>query len=172
MMTSLQNLDVKILNSIDKHCRTTLLDRIMPIVTDLGNGGIVWIFISLIMFANKKYRTESILVLCSLLLSTITGELIIKRLIRRKRPFTNEYECELLISKPITYSFPSGHTASSFAVVGIFWIFIGPYSLYVTFLALLIAFSRLYLKVHYPSDVLIGMLLGILCSFIVLAVYL
>ena len=171
MIASLKKMDLRLLNFIDVNFKNPILDKVMLFITSLGNLGAVWIFISLILALNEKYRTASLLILSSLLLTTFTGELIIKHIIRRQRPFSDVPKLNMRVRKPMTYSFPSGHTASSFASATIFWVIIKDYNVPVTILASLIAFSRLYLKVHYLTDVFIGILLGISCSLIVLAIY-
>lgn len=167
MLNSFQKIDNKILNFINSYLSSPLLDRIMPIITRLGNGGAVWILLSFFLIFNKHYRLEGYMVISSLLLTTIVGEGIIKHIIRRVRPCMKTNELTLLISRPITYSFPSGHAASSFAVAGIFIMLNRDISIYIIILAFLIAFSRLYLNVHYPTDVLTGIILGLLCSMII-----
>lgn len=171
MLSSFQRIDMKIINFIDNYVRCAFLDRIMPIITSLGNGGIVWLFLSIYLIHSSNYRMEGYMVFASLVLTTILGEGVIKHLIRRSRPFISIRERTLLISKPMTYSFPSGHSASSFAVAGIFIIMNNRLSVYITVLAALIAFSRLYLEVHYPTDVITGIILGLLCSIIVCKVF-
>ena len=143
----------------------------MPIITGIGNGGIVWIFLSIYLIHSGNYRVEGHMVLASLVLTTILGEGIIKHLIKRSRPFITIKERTLLIARPLTYSFPSGHSASSFTVAGIFILMNSSMSVYITILASLIAFSRLYLDVHYPTDVLTGIILGLLCSSIVYNIF-
>lgn len=167
MLNSFQRIDIKILDFIDRYLRCVFLDKVMPIITGMGNGGMVWIFLSLYLIHSNNHKMEGYMVFTSLVLATIVGEGVIKHLIRRARPFSLIKERTLLIAKPMTYSFPSGHSASSFAVAGIFIIMNSSISVYITILATLIAFSRLYLDVHYPTDVLTGIILGILCSIIV-----
>jgi len=171
MLNSFQNIDIKLLYFINTYLSFPLLDRIMTIITQIGNGGIVWIMFSIYLIHSTNYRMEGYMVIISLVLTAIIGEGIIKHLIRRARPFIKINQRALLISMPITYSFPSGHAASSFAVAGVFIIMNSDISIYITILASLIAFSRLYLNVHYPSDVLTGMLLGLLCSTVVCNVF-
>ncbi|MDT8716495.1 phosphatase PAP2 family protein [Clostridium sp. 19966] len=171
MMEFLQVIDIRALEYIDKHFKNPILDRIMPVVTSLGNFGVIWIAVSLMLLENKSYRFEGIMLMSSLLLTTIMGEGIIKHIVKRSRPFTEIVDEKLLIARPVTYSFPSGHSASSFAAASIFvnmnnWI-----SSIAVMIAILIAFSRLYLKVHYPLDVFSGILLGILCSSIVMIAF-
>ena len=168
-MFSLQKTDEIILSAIYKHCRNSLLDKVMPIITKLGDMGAIWIAISLRLLISKQYIKDGYIIILTLILSTIMSEGLIKNLVRRPRPCTNIPASNLLISKPLSYSFPSGHTTSSFAVAGVFTAMIRPYMPYVIAMALLIAFSRLYLLVHYPSDVLIGIVLGLLCSINVLS---
>ena len=171
MLNSLQKIDIKILDYIDRYLRCSLLDKIMPIITDLGNGGIVWIILSIYLAQSKYFRIEGYMVITSLILTTIIGEGIIKHLIRRTRPYSRMSQNKLLITRPITYSFPSGHAASSFAVAGIFIMMNSNISIFITVLASLIAFSRLYLNVHYISDVLFGVILGIMCSIVVVSIF-
>lgn len=99
----------------------------------------------------------------AILMTTLIGEGIVKNIVRRQRPF-KEKEKELLISKPITYSFPSGHTASSFAALTIFIQMNNTVALLAAPIATMIAFSRIYLRVHYPTDVIFGVILGCLCG--------
>ena len=112
------------------------------------------------------------MILTALIITTIIGEGIIKKIVRRKRPFYDEDDKELLISKPITHSFPSGHTASSFAVATVFIKTDNAASLGIILLAGLIAFSRVYLGVHYPSDVIGGGIIGVLCGSITVIIFL
>lgn len=104
----------------------------------------------------------------ALLLGGILGEVFLKNIVKRARPFTYLKMANLLISKPLSYSFPSGHTTASFAAVGISMSKLKKYRFYILTVAILIAFSRLYLMVHYPTDVLFGIILGLLSSKIVL----
>jgi len=171
MLNSVKKIDVNTVEFIDKYLRCTFLDRVMPIITGIGNGGFVWIFISLYLIYIGNNGIEGYMVIASLLLATILGEGVIKHLIRRSRPFVRIKGKTLLISKPITYSFPSGHSSSSFAVAGIFILMNSSISGYIIVLASLIAFSRLYLNVHYPTDVLTGIILGLVCSIIIYNIF-
>lgn len=171
MINYLQNIDIKMLNLLNKKFRCAILDKIMPLITAMGNGGIVWVIISIYLMNNENYRVEGYMLITSLIVTTIIGEGIIKNLIKRTRPFVNMKENKLLISKPITYSFPSGHTASSFAAAGTFIMMNNRLSIFVVILASLIAFSRIYLNVHYPTDVVTGIILGLLCSMLVINIF-
>lgn len=171
MINYLQGIDIKVLNLLNKRFRYALLDKIMPLITALGNGGLVWIIASIYMISNEDYKIQGYMIMTALIVTTIIGEGIIKHLIKRTRPFINLIESKLLISKPITYSFPSGHTASSFAAAGILLAMNNKWSILAIILASLIAFSRVYLNVHYPTDVVTGIILGLLCSRLVITIF-
>lgn len=143
----------------------------MVTITSLGNGGMAWILISVALIITPKYRKVGIMAICALILTTILGEGLLKNLVKRPRPFTSLSDFELLISAPTSYSFPSGHTGSSFAVAGILASQIKKSRYYVFALAILIAFSRMYLYVHYPGDVIAGIVLGLCSAQIVLYIF-
>lgn len=164
MMSLIQNLDNSILLYIKNNMHGHMMDRAMVIITSLGNGGIIWIVTAVLLMGNKKYRNIGFMALGALILSTILGEGILKHVVQRIRPSADIPAVNLLISKPLSYSFPSGHTTSSFAVAGVLARYFKDYALEFFGLATLIAFSRLYLYVHYPTDVLAGMILGLICS--------
>lgn len=142
-----------------------ILDKIMVFITSLGNGGIVWIVIALILFfqRDKKYKREALYISLGLIIFSIIGLLILKPLIGRPRPFTVG-NFDLLIKKPMGSSFPSGHTGSSFAAAWGIFHFRKKEGILALILACLIGFSRMYLSVHYPTDVLAGIVVGILSS--------
>ena len=148
-----------ILNSIQS-IRFELLDRLMVAITALGNGGAIWIAMGIAMLFFKKSRKTGIAVLIGLLLGLILGNLTIKNLVARPRPCSVNTDISLLIPFPSEYSFPSGHTLSSFvSAVGIY-LWNKKLGSWAIALASLIAFSRLYLYVHFPTDILGGIVLG------------
>lgn len=167
-MKLLQNLDMEILYFINNHLRNPVFDKVMIVFTFLGDVGVVWILISLFLLVSKKYRKVGIMTICALIVSTVLGSGILKHLIQRPRPFVSDPTVEILISKPLSYSFPSGHTASSFAAAGILAKELKRYGIHAVVLAILIAFSRMYLFVHYPTDIIGGIILGFICSEIVI----
>lgn len=171
MISYLKNIDIKVLRILNDNLRYGILDRIMPMITFLGSGGLVWFIVSIYLISNEETKVQGYMIITSLVVTTILGEGIIKHIIKRARPFVDMIEHKLLISKPITYSFPSGHTASSFAAAGVLVAMNNKLSVYAVILASLIAFSRVYLNVHYPTDVVTGIILGLLCSKIVLAIF-
>jgi undecaprenyl-diphosphatase len=172
MMNFIQKYDIYILEFIkNSPIHSSIMDKIMVLFTSLGNLGTVWIVIGLLLIANKKYRDVGYMTLGALLLTTILGEEILKHILQRVRPSESIPLVDMLIAKPLSYSFPSGHTGSAFAAAGILSKYFKKYAVGIFALAVLIAFSRLYLYVHYPTDVLAGAILGLLCSKITIQVF-
>lgn len=169
-MYLLNNIDMNILFFIRKHFQNKILDILMPFVTYLGDKGLIWIIVTILLISIKKHKKEGYILLSVLILSTILGEGLLKHIIRRPRPFQEMQTIKLLIKKPSSYSFPSGHTTSSFAAAGVLGYYFKKYKVYFYALAVLIAFSRIYLFVHYPSDVLAGIILGLFSSVVVLKI--
>ena len=98
-------IDKKGLKYISEKCKNRTFDRIMPIITMMGNLGIIWLVISSLMLLKVEKRIIGVSIILALVITTIIGEGIIKHIVRRNRPF-QENEEELVINKPITYSFP------------------------------------------------------------------
>lgn len=167
MISLIKTFDSSILFFIKDNMHGPIMDKVMVISTHLGDGGMIWIIIALALMINKKYRKIGVMALAALILSTILGEGILKHGVHRIRPSEDINAINLLITKPLSYSFPSGHTASSFAVAGVLAKYLKKYAVGFFALASLIAFSRLYLYVHYPTDVLAGIVLGVICSGII-----
>lgn len=161
-------MDLSILESIQNNFQSPLNDIIFSTITKLGDAGFLWLVIAFALIVTKKYRKIGILVVMALILTTLVGELFIKHLVQRPRPFVVHSHLNTVIPKVSGYSFPSGHTASSFAAAIILINEFKKYWIPILVLAIGIAISRLYLLVHYPSDVIAGMLLGISCSLVVL----
>ena len=170
MLEIINRLDLNILDFIQSNLRNYFLDKLMIIITSLGNGGCFWIALMVVLLFTEKYRNVGILAIIALILSTIMGEVIIKNIVQRPRPFLAVTTINMLIAKPLTYSFPSGHATVAFAVAGVLFEKFKKYGFIFIMLALLISFSRIYLFVHYPSDVIAGIALGLVCSKIVLYV--
>ena len=151
--------DFYVLDLIRENLTCDSLNFIMPGITTMGNAGIIWIFLSLCFLFSKRYRHIGILMLAGLALGAVLGNLILKPLIARPRPCWIR-EVPLLISSPRDYSFPSGHTLASFTCALILLKFHKGWGLAALFLAALMGFSRLYLYVHFPTDVIAGGIIG------------
>lgn len=165
-MPYIQSIDDAILNFIQNHINNPILDKIMPFISFTGNYGAVWIVLSILLIASKKHRNTGIAMIGSLVLCVLVGNLTLKPIIARVRPFDVRTQIELLIPGPTDFSFPSGHTMSSFAAATVLLLADKRWGIYSLILAVFIAFSRLYLFVHYPSDILGGMLIGIAIAFL------
>ena len=159
MPTSLQ-LEFQILNLI-ANMRTDLLDTILPMISSFGDKGIGWIVLSVILICIPRYRKAGITMGLALIFCLLIGNMTLKPLIARPRPYTYFPEMTLLIAPLADFSFPSGHTFASFASATALFLYHKKAGIAAYILAAIIAFTRLYLYVHFPSDVIAGMLLGI-----------
>lgn len=144
---------------------TPILDRVMLYITKLGDHGMIWIVTGICLLCSKKYRKCGVVVLLSLLASLILGNGILKNLIKRDRPCWIHPDIALLIKNPRDYSFPSGHTFSSFAAAISIFYYEKRFGSACLALATLIGFSRLYLYVHFPTDVAAGAIFGTATAF-------
>ena len=137
------------------------LDKIMIFVSGLCNNGYIWIFLTLILLISKRYRKIGITCAIALIIMQISGNMIFKPLIDRPRPYEIR-NIELLIPKPEGSSFPSGHSFSSFATATAILMWNRKMGIGAYILAILVAFSRMYLYVHFPTDILGALILGII----------
>lgn len=165
------SLDFEILYFIQEHIVCKALNDIMVFISSLGNYGAIWIITATALIIPKKTRKCGIFILCALTFSLITGEVITKNLVARIRPCNIDLAVNMLIERPKTYSFPSGHSSSSFAATAVIFYFYKKAGLFVLVIASLIAFSRMYLFVHFPTDVICGILWGIISAIIVIVIY-
>lgn len=166
MIEHILQIDTDILNFIYNSMHSTLLDTLMPIFSLIDDSGLIWIIISAILIIFPKYRKCGIAILLGLTLGLLVCNLTLKPLVARIRPYELNSAIELLIQAPSDYSFPSGHTVSSFSAATVLMLRNKKLGVPALGLASLIAFSRLYLYVHYPTDILGGIVLGILLGYI------
>lgn len=146
--------------------RTPFLDSVLAFITHLGSGGFVWILVSFYYLFVKKDKKTGVSIILALTMVLIICLLIIKPAVARTRPFDIYKGIELAINAPKDYSFPSGHTASSIACITVLYRMRKKSFIPFLMLAILISFSRMYLFVHYPSDILFGALFGVLFGYI------
>ena len=165
------NIDFLILDFIKEYIKNPAFDFLMPVVTSLGNGGLIWIISAIVLIAIPKYRKGGIALAVGLLAGLLLGNLTLKPLIARTRPFDLVEGIELLIAAPVDFSFPSGHTLSSFIGAFILTMTDKRFGYVAIPLAVLIAFSRLYLYVHFPSDILGGIVLAAIISTIIYFIF-
>lgn len=155
-------IDMAVLNYVQTYLRCDFLDMIMPVITWLGNGGILWIICSLLLTAFPRTRKAGIAMAASLILEVLCCNVVLKPFVARIRPCDVNTAVRLLIPRPDGFSFPSGHTGASFAAASALFFGEKRMGTAAYIMAALIGFSRIYLYVHYPSDVLAGALLGIM----------
>ena len=155
------SLDWTILHWIQNTLVCPAMDFLMPKITLLGNGGAIWILAAVVLLATKKYRKFGAFLLAGLALGVLVGNLTLKPLIARPRPCWLDESVQLLIANPTDYSFPSGHTLSSVIGATVLTKANRKFGLAAIPLAALIAFSRLYLYVHFPTDILAAAVLGV-----------
>ena len=164
-LQSVQNLDGEILLQIQQHLRTDMLTPLMKFVTFLGNGGWFWILCAVVLLAIPKTRKTGYAAVLSLIFGVIVTNLLLKNIVARPRPFAEIEALIPLIAKPTDFSFPSGHTTASFAVALVMLRMLPKkIGIPAVVLAALVAFSRLYLGVHYPTDVLAGFVVTLVGS--------
>ena len=146
---------------------TSFLDTFMISITKLGDAGIVWIILTVILLLIPKTRKSGVYMAVALIADLIICNVILKPIVARIRPYSINQTVQLLVTPLKDYSFPSGHTAASFASVSALY-FAGRKRMAAGALivSVLIAFSRMYLYVHYPTDVLGGLIIGLLCGWI------
>lgn len=166
--------EIAILDWIQQHLRSSFGDAFFSTVTHFGDGGLFWIGLGLGLLLIKRTRRMGLHMLLALALGGIFCNLTLKPLVNRVRPFALKPDAyPNLVTPPVDASFPSGHSCASFG--GATAIFYGNrrIGLIALVLATLVALSRLYLYIHFPTDVLVGVLLGIfdawLAQYILLA---
>ena len=141
--------------------QTTILNEIMKAVTHLGDAGALWIILAAVLLAFPKTRKSGAIVAAALIVDLVLCNGILKNIFDVKEGIS------LLITAPKDFSFPSGHTAASFTAVAALY-FAGEKKLWKIScaVAVLIAFSRMYLYVHYPTDILGGIIVGIVSGLV------
>ena len=160
------NIELSILDWIQT-LHTPFLDKIMVFITRLGDAGIIWIVLSIVLLLIPKTRKSGAVMVVALVVDVLLCNIVLKNLVARTRPYDVTTGVHLLVAKLHDYSFPSGHTAASFASVTALYL-AGEKKLwkFALVLACLIAISRLYLYVHYPTDVLGGILFGVISGYL------
>lgn len=164
-MHYLLHIDGNILLFIQEYVRHSWMDSFWKAVTFLGNSGWFWIAVSLLLIVPKKTRKIGITALAALILGALMTNVALKNLVQRVRPFDAVQGLIPLVKRPLDSSFPSGHACASFAAALVYYRMLPKiWGIGALVLAALIAFSRLYVGVHYPSDVLAGLIVGVLAA--------
>lgn len=175
-----EGFDLPILDWIAANLHSPLMDKIWPIITLFGEGGIFWIACALILLAIPKTRKAGLSMAIALILGVLVCNVTLKPLVGRIRPYDYQLqhfgrEITLLIKKQHDFSFPSGHTIACFEAAAALMCYKKRFGIPALILACLVAFSRLYLYVHYPTDVIfsivVGTLFGILGAILADAIF-
>ena len=167
MLIGLLQMDGRLLTAI-QGLHTPWLDPIVSLYTRLGDAGLLWIALSLLMLLWRPTRRAGALALCAMVWGLLATNLTIKPLVQRARPWL-DWPIVPLVTEKDPNSFPSGHTCAAFAA-GMCWMRALPWRWGRTaavILAVCMGLSRLYVGVHYPSDVLVGALIGAMCAWAV-----
>lgn len=163
-------MDFSLLYAI-QNMRSPLLDNIILALTSImGSYGQVWVIVGIALCLLRKTRSCGVAVLISYALVFLVGQFALKDLIARARPCHVDQAVELLVKRPSSYSCPSTHTAWAFAAAASILLYFRRSGIVVMLVAALIGFSRLYLFVHFPTDVLFGAVLGIALAFLTVTV--
>lgn len=164
-------MDVAILDFIQEHLRTPALDAVMLAFTHLGDAALVWLAAAAALLVQPKRRAWGIAVVVAVVATAALGMLVLKPLFDRPRPFVAHGFIGLLVSPPAGASFPSNHSMVSFAAAAVICCVpkggraLAAAKAGAVAVAVLIALSRIYLYVHYPSDILAGAVIGIAIGF-------
>jgi len=165
----LQNWDVFVLNWIQEHMASPFLDKFFSLITHLGDAGLFWILIAVVMLFFKKTRKTGIMMGVALVLGLILCNGLLKNIVARVRPFDLDGAYgsiktveDLLVSRPGDKSFPSGHTIASFEAAFVLFHWDKRFGVPAIIIAAAVSFSRLYLYLHFPTDVIASVLLAVL----------
>ncbi len=167
-MDFIQSFDWTVLNGIQNSLKCAFLDSFTVILSYITTSGIIWIVAGVILLFFKKTRAAGIIVLAALAVGFLTGDVLLKHIINRPRPFMINTDVVLLIDPPSGSSLPSTHSCLAAAATTVLLVKKRSLGFIALALTICIAFSRLYLYFHFPSDVLCGLLLGVLSALLVL----
>lgn len=141
--------------------RNPVMDVLAIFFNYAGEHGEIWIVFTLLLLLFRKTRRAGAAMALALIFYLLAGDFILKPLFARPRPCDINSAVTILVSRPHGHSFPSGHTASGFAAAFALFLQNRRLGIPALLLAAFIGFTRLYLYVHFPTDVLGGILLGL-----------
>ena len=159
-MNALNSLELPILHAIQDALSCSFLDTFFSLITKLGDHGIFWIITALVLLCFKKTRRAGVSMAIALIIGLCVTNLGVKPLVQRIRPYIVDPSISLIIPPESEFSFPSGHTSTSFECAFVLFNYHRKWGIAAIVLAAVIGFSRLYLMVHYPTDVIAGIVFG------------
>lgn len=167
-MNVLYSLDGDILLWIQNNVRVSWMDGFFKTITHLGDAGLFWILLTVVLLCFKKTRKPAIYSAIALVGSVVITNMILKNAVGRIRPYEVVNGLQCIVKLANDPSFPSGHTSASFAsATALCPKLPKPWAICLMVLAALIAFSRLYVGIHYPTDVLAGLVIGLALGILV-----
>lgn len=164
--------ELKILDLI-QNLRSPGMDKLMVDITTLGNASLIWIAFIIVFISTREYKQMGKLMIIAFIANIIIVNLLLKNIVGRTRPYEYVKGIELLVPALSDGSFPSGHSSYAFTMATIIIIMArgSLLKVFVGILAILISFSRLYLYVHFPTDVIAGSIVGILIATYTMKIY-
>lgn len=167
-MTILKRKDREMLLWIQENLRAEDVTKRMKFITALGDRGWFWLATAVVFVCFGKTRKAGVCMGIAISLGAVITNLVLKNWRKRPRPYDVIHELERLIGIQPDWSFPSGHTTASFAAAEIIYLMVSKsWGKAALLLASLVAYSRMYLGVHYLSDVLAGVSVGMGSAMIV-----
>ena len=173
MMEFILSIDTSLFWVINATTHNVVFDKIMPFVTERNNWFLLYIFLFFYFFTKlgKEGKVAAILTILAVTLSDQTTSSIFKPLIERLRPCHELEGVRLLVGCGGKYGLPSSHAANFFAAATMFNFFFPKYRWVYFSIAFIVAYSRVYVGVHYPLDVIVGGLIGVISAFLVSLLY-
>ena len=169
MWDAIQQLDFQVLDWIRANLRSPILDPVMVFFTHLGSS-VTWVCLCIVLLFLPKTRKDAFVAGSGLLTGVLVANVILKNVVRRARPCWLRPDISLLISSPKDYSFPSGHTMAA-TIFTVIMVKKHPKLAFILIpVSLLIMFSRMYLYVHFPSDVLFSLVCGTVIGMLTCAI--
>ncbi|BED93066.1 MAG: phosphatase PAP2 family protein [Candidatus Paraimprobicoccus trichonymphae] len=160
-------LEENIFYFIKDNISNSYLNNFMVYVSDVFELSIPWLFVGIVMLFFKKYRKNGIILILSLIFSYFIGNILIKNIVHRLRPFYTLPDLNLITKTPKGFSFPSVHTMMSFSAAQAIFKTSKILGIFSFFIATLVGISRIYLFTHWFTDVLGGIILGVFCTNII-----
>ena len=171
MIETITNFDFTILYWIQENLRTEWMDSICAFLSWAFHIGVPWIVLGAVLFCFKKTRAAGVILVVAVALTFFFNEIAIKNIIGRDRPCTIDQTIQLAVKRPTSFSCPSGHSASCFAAAGSLLFTFKKLGIPLVIFAAFMGFTRLYLFVHFPTDVLLGAILGLLMAWVTVLLF-